>query len=119
MRIHAYISQRRIDKEFKDPIVILDDGYVRHTETLILRDVEVSMRMGRRYFIGIPVAEGSDAGEWLTEATRNGMILDFQRVLPTMNKTFNTPQVALDYGHAYFIPARTPDGKSVKSVHSK
>jgi hypothetical protein len=86
---------------------------------LILRDVEISTHMGRKYFIGVPVVEGSDASEWLIEVTRNGMILDFQRVLPSMNKTFSTPQVMIDYGHAYFIPPRTRDGKSTRSVISK
>jgi len=119
VKITAFISPRRIDKCFDDPIVILDDGYVRHTEALILRDAQISTHMGRHYFDGVPVAEGSDAYEWLTEVTRNGMILDFQRVLPSMNKTFSTPQVMIDYGHAYFIPARTPDGKSTRSVISK
>jgi hypothetical protein len=119
VKITAYICQRRIDKGFDDPIVILDDGYVRHTEALVLRDARIYTHMGRHYFEGIPVAEGSDATDWLTEVTRNNMILDFQRVMPHMFKPFDTPQVLLDYGHAYYIPPRAQEGRSVKTVNSK
>jgi hypothetical protein len=118
VKITAYISQRRIDKGFKDPIVILDDGYARHTEALVLKDVTTYNAAFLRHYIGTLVAEGEDATDWLTEATRNGMILDFRRV-EFDAKPFESPTVLLDYGHAYYIPPRVQEGRSVKTVNSK
>ena len=118
MTVNAFISQARIHKGFKDPIIVLEDGYMRHTEALILKDVTTASIGGPLNYNGTIAAEGAAALEWLSEVTRNGMLFDFVRVLP-YTKPFKSPTVMLDYGHAYFIPARTPDGKSVKSVHSK